>query len=772
MLFLKRRQISNTLAIVLLSLCAVTALQGQESTGRSVELEWSEPPYVPEGEDPDTYWADDPLWQAGYLDVTKYDGNGGPVDPGGRQVSTIALQRAINDAHKVDGDPMHLAVFFPPGTYLIDDTLEFYNTECWSYSITQVAIGSTLDSGRPTIRLVEDADGFGDGTSIQSTKPMMHLWNEWWGATPCGGSESRGNNHDDDRGFDTLFGATVRNLHFDCNENAGCVGLRFVGAQWCSLEDVSVDATGAFAGFRNLPSDGSYNVNLSVEGGQYGIYANHGGSATVAGLTLDNQSVNAIHVGGQWDGALAVVGFDIKKAAAPVITTSRSWNAGAGTLVLIDGSIDVQRGRYAIDNSLGRSITLRNVYARGANNVIRSARRTAGRVADEWARVDEYSFCERDASWKWRVEVHAVVDGDFSCGEYSKIEVDADSPPIDLIARHSWTQHPSFEDAGVCSATEFGADGRDAHPDTEALQTAIDSCPSGKVFLPKGEYILDGTITLRRNTQFFGVSRGLTHISAGLHGWNGDPDGPSSESPMITTDEDPDGTATTWLSTMRIGPNEAKMPESKLFLGMIHWKAGRKSIVSGVMFARYGWMFPRDRETQAHTWIRISDTGGGRWYGLSTDGHNWRMTHPDFHAMQVTNTTEPLSIYNFNPESVSGNPAFLFSNVSNLRVYNQKTEGIWSDKWIVIENSDNIGWFGSGASVLDNDAPGYEIVDSTNLLFTNLLPRMGYVAGTVIEHRNAGSDPVTVKHSDSWLYRQTGVSMYKVGELDDSAMNH
>ena len=60
MLFLDRRHISCSLAVILASLCAATASHGQ-SMERSVNLEWDEPPYVPEGEDPDSYqlgyWA-------------------------------------------------------------------------------------------------------------------------------------------------------------------------------------------------------------------------------------------------------------------------------------------------------------------------------------------------------------------------------------------------------------------------------------------------------------------------------------------------------------------------------------------------------------------------------------------------------------------------------------------------------------------------------------------------------------------------------------------
>ena len=80
--------------------------------------------------------------------------------------------------------------------------------------------------------------------------------------------------------------------------------------------------------------------------------------------------------------------------------------------------------------------------------------------------------------------------------------------------------------------------------------------------------------------------------------------------------------------------------------------------------------------------------------------------------------------------------------------------------------------YGAGAGFLDDDASGYEIVNSTNLLFTNLLPRMGYVAGTLIEHRMTDSSAITVTHSPSWRYRQTGIALYKSGRLNDRVMKH
>ena len=45
------------------------------------------------------------------------------------------------------------------------------------------------------------------------------------------------------------------------------------GAQGTGIEDMKIDARGAFAGLRGLQGSGGSTFDLKVEGGLYGVYA-------------------------------------------------------------------------------------------------------------------------------------------------------------------------------------------------------------------------------------------------------------------------------------------------------------------------------------------------------------------------------------------------------------------------------------------------------------------------------------------------------------------
>jgi hypothetical protein len=103
--------------------------------------------------------------------------------------------------------------------------------------------------------------------------------------------------------------------------NPGAVGIDHQGAQGSAIEDVTVDATGAFAGIRRAPGSGGGIHGLTVIGGRYGLYLKgepgvfwRGAQPVpvVSNVTLQGQTELAILYDGR--GPLTVVGGKIEGA--------------------------------------------------------------------------------------------------------------------------------------------------------------------------------------------------------------------------------------------------------------------------------------------------------------------------------------------------------------------------------------------------------------------------------------------------------------------------
>ena len=220
----------------------------------------------------------DPRYGLGYLVVTYYPGvtNNGTGDCRAGIQNALDHVFAANKEFQDYGTGRPLALFFPPGTYQISDILE-----CYQWSPTNFGqhvdgfhtlIGSTESLNRPTIKLVSgavkyqnsayprqmisfrrfkggSASAAGDpGPSAPVPDPMT---------TPAGYEDSNG----------SLFWDELRNLDFDCNGNPGAVGVTLYGCQHCSMVNVRVNATSAFAGIYQLPGAGACCANIEVEGG-------------------------------------------------------------------------------------------------------------------------------------------------------------------------------------------------------------------------------------------------------------------------------------------------------------------------------------------------------------------------------------------------------------------------------------------------------------------------------------------------------------------------
>ena len=110
---------------------------------------------------------------------------------------------------------------------------------------------------------------------------------------------------------------------------------------------------------------------------------------------------------------------------------------------------------------------------------------------------------------------------------YIDVSTNSSAPDsvANIIARHTWTSQPSFEDADTVDATEIDPSiVTDGSADVRAkLQAVIDAYP--KVFLPRGSYRLDNTLVLREDTQLFGIGKHFSRLEVGT-GWNDTPGKP------------------------------------------------------------------------------------------------------------------------------------------------------------------------------------------------------------------------------------------------------
>ena len=718
----------------------------------------------------------DPLYAKGYLVVTYYPG---VYNDGTHAASTTAgLNEALVDAYNKDVPGGSLVAYFPAGTYLVNDTLKAWtqtglpsNLPGYTFATPRnhlAVIGSTAGAQRPLIKLASGSPGFG---SPASPKYLLEFRN-FDPEPPYAEQPAQG------------YHQMLRGVNLDCNGNTGAVGLYFSQAQDSSIDSVKVNATGAVAGIKGLPARGWGAVHIEVEGGRYGIDTVGTGNAgsTLAAITLRNQTISAV----RHDGfvPLAIVGFDIvtpSGSAQAALTIEQGFDANGAGIILIDGRITLGAapGSAAIDNANGKNFYARNVYVTGGNKLVRSGGLAAVQGAGTWKRIDEYSYCDQSAPDNDGKQSFDLLDGvqtktpaPGDNGEVVSIMGNAPPPPSDLISRHRWGDLPSVDDpdvydpvdAGIITMTNGSAD-----VSSVALQSAIDNLQNKKIFLRKGIYRLDGTITLRKDTVLFGAARFLTRIEVNGSTWN-----PTSETPMITTVDDV--TAMTSLSDVTIGVDATDLAND--WFVALDWRAGRRSMVyMGQIYREPAATNPVNRlATQPHSLIKIRESGGGRWYFA---GSRKAITsgHAAFRILKVTGTSEPLWFYGLNLEHPGGCDSYAeFLNTSNIRIYGVKTEFSGSatleDKSVLVRFSNvaNVAQFGLGA--IRNAVAGQGCIEfvgtSTRVLATLIAPQVdnGTATGDTLRENFGASVGVAYPNV---------VALYKRGEItaaDEAAMTH
>lgn len=228
----------------------------------------------------------------------------------GRTDDTAAIQRAL-DANRraADGSSMHSdyfgrpkALFFPPGVYLVSDTLDWVGC-----CLTLRGAGSE----RTVIRLIDAAAGFADP---DAAKPVIR--------SPAG---------------NMAFRQYIRDLTIDTGVgNAGAVGVDFIASNSGGLLNLVV-RSGDGAGVTGIALDRQWPGPLllrrvQVEGFAVGIAVAHAEyGPTFEQIVLRNQRRAGISNEGN---TLAIRGLESVNQA-PAILSTRPWSS----LIVLDAHL-------------------------------------------------------------------------------------------------------------------------------------------------------------------------------------------------------------------------------------------------------------------------------------------------------------------------------------------------------------------------------------------------------------------------------------------------
>jgi hypothetical protein len=689
----------------------------------------------------------DPYVIAGYLDVTHYG-----ADPTGTKDSTAAFQSAINDA---GGDPTGkggttMVVFVPPGTYTVSDTLlavQTYGAKNARYG-TIAHYGGMLapslvgdPTNRPTLVLKDGSAGFGDPSS---PTPIVRVVN-----TPDAGPSGCGGQWDNATAgcFDILFNAVVRDIAVKTGKNPGAVGVQMYSAQMSYMQNVSVDATGGFAGIEGAPATDAW-VNIAVTGGQYGIMVDTAaGANAVAGLTLSGQSVAGVYFE-RAVGDLAISGFDIEETSATGIVLTDGIAQGT-TLSLVDGVIATSSATQpAITNLGGDAMYLENTYLQSKSGTLIAnhgsttvAASGALQLVNEYAHVDQGTNTLNDRS-KYALAGTAVSLDDTGA-QLAQQTTDVgptygttSPPPTDLVRRHV-PRMPWAFDTNAVWVTDRGADPTGKTDSTAAIQKAIElahTSGSDEVFLPRGSYSLTATLHLHADTKFFGIPG----LYAGLSAWGWVTGGKLQ--PYLQVGDAVNDAAATRAGTAVVSdiafampvdttqfPEYARLlpadagaynPTDQTYLYAMDWQTGAQSVVSQINVAfQYNTLDVPSPATR--NYIQVDHDGGGRWYGMQIAG-DWGPNTAQGHSLYVTGTSTPLTLYGSNPEHSRGISFYGFDSAANIRVLGLKMESGDNTYLVEITASKNImlsGFSGHGEfTVAESRSTGLNL--NTAMYFT------------------------------------------------------
>lgn len=674
--------------------------------------------------------ANAPLARLGFLDVTAAPFS---ADPTGKTDCTAALQQAIEYARE-----HQMAAFFPPGTYTVSNTLSCIQTR--HDPITKevlrsrkgrewpcVLIGSRRGAKRPVIRLAPNSPGYQDP---KQRKYVIHFWAR---AVDEGTYDDPQPNISMNQmlvGIDIVIGPG----------NPGAVGIRHRAAQGSGVQDCTIDATHGHTGLEGGAGSGGSHANVTVIGGRIGADLRETQPApTITGFTLIGQTESAIVCSSRQ--ALVAVGLKIETdASGPAIVTIQRQGPHHGQLCLIDSSIDFRKPGDTAAIDAGSSLYLNNVYVRGAKTLVRSGQEALLRAEPSgWAHTKEYALgVKPPLTWaklsptRFQYQSPIFIDGvRLDAASYGSAEPSA-PPPADLQSRHLWAEDfPNWESPQAANVKEapYNAAGDGATDDTAAIQRAIDE--HSIVFLPKGTYRVTKTLRLRPETKLVGTHRCYSWIEAASApgGSFADRDQPQ---PVVQTADDANAeTALAFLGIRTLRDSPAAYA--------LEWRCGRNSIFREVNVVLPYWA-AKGKEVRMfnHPFVVVRGNGGGRWYNFHQE--SWHGQGPDYRHLLVEGTSQPLHLYQCNPEHSRSDANLELRGAKHVSLYGVKGE--YNKPIMLIRDCDHVRLFGYGGNAAAFEGQALFVVERTpNFVLANLVDSPRLSGGGPEHFAGAGVDP-------------------------------
>lgn len=378
------------------------------------------------------------------------------ADPTGQTDSTAALQRAISE--NLGRAAGVRTLFFPNGTYLVSDTLQWYNVagENDTYLTLQ---GESRDG--VVIRLTDGNPLFQNAAPATppDRRAVIHVRSDnnpaWYAnpANPYGRAVGEGH---------LAFHNNLINLTIDVGSgNPGAVGLDYHVSNQGVIRDVVIrsrDGQGLVGLALDRKNTGPGLVTgVRIEGFATGVLARSQYALTLEHLHLINQSSVGLH---NETHTLAVRGLRSENTVPAIVQGDAS-----GLIVLLDSEL---RGgdpaRHAIELDAGR-LRARNVLAGGYASILRQSEVVvAGSFLADYV-SEAPSGLWGDAQGVLRLPVE-------------------EAPRGGGLGAEEWAL-----------VSDFGAVPGDGMDDSAALQAALDSGKPGILFAP-GSYTLASPISV------------------------------------------------------------------------------------------------------------------------------------------------------------------------------------------------------------------------------------------------------------------------------------
>ena len=566
-----------------------------------------------------------------------------PITADGKTDVSDALQSAINQVKKQYNFGI---VFIPEGTYKISKTIYI------PQAVRLIGYGKN----RPLIVLGKNSPGYQEERADDKGKANYMFW--FTSNLVEQGGTIR------DAGAGTFYSA-ISNIDLKIEDgNPQAVALRTHFAQHSFVSDVDIYIGKGKAGIFDV---GNEMENVRFFGGDYGIYTTKtspGWQMMMVNTSFEGQRKAAIR---SQEGGLVIVRLQAKNVPV-VVEIEPNF---PDKLYMEDCVFEnVKQSGIIIsdERNATNQISLHNVICRNVPILA-------------YYRKSQTQTEGKDLNYRVNTFLHGVyID---SMGALGEVKTVVDLQPVEvkeiLLPENDIPALPEVKD--WVNIRELGAKGDGQTDDTQVFRDAIRKYET--IYVPQGEYLLSGTVTLGENTKLIG----LNPISTQLIINESSPNFSGFGAPVPLLETSRGGKNTVNGIGLNTGAYNYRAVACK-------WMAGKDSYMNDVKFiGGHGTMWrpakavpyspqpqqissPRnpvavqgvDRAWDNQYWSFWITNGGG---GIFKD--IWTANSYSANGVYVSNTSTPSRIYAMSVEHHVRNEA-RFNNVSNWKVYAMQFE--------------------------------------------------------------------------------------------------